>query len=147
MSEAIAERKPLPTGTVTFLFSDIEGSTERWERHRAQMKRAVERHEELMQAAIAGQDGYIFKMLGDAFCAAFRTVPEALNAAIAAQRALHAEDFSMVGELKVRMAIHTGLADERGGDYFGPTVNRVARLLSIGSGGQILVSGAAADLA
>ncbi|HLW38467.1 MAG TPA: adenylate/guanylate cyclase domain-containing protein [Candidatus Eremiobacteraceae bacterium] len=147
MSEVIAERKPLPTGTVTFLFSDIEGSTERWERHRAEMKAAVAQHEQLMQAAIAAHDGYVFKTMGDAFCVAFRTVPDAISAALDAQRALQEQDFARVDGLKVRMAIHTGLADERSGDYFGPTVNRVARLLSIGHGGQVLVSGAASDLA
>src|SRR5579864_4830447 len=147
VSEAIAERKPLPTGTVTFLFSDIEGSTERWERHREAMREAVARHDELMHRVVAGHGGHVFKTVGDAFCVAFRTVPDALNAAIAAQRALRAEDFSAVGDMKIRMAVHTGLADERSGDYFGPTVNRVARLLSVGYGGQILVSGAASDLA
>ena len=85
--------------------------------------------------------------MGDAFCAAFRTAPEAIRAAIEAQQALAKEDFSAVNGLRVRMALHTGYADERDGDYFGPTVNRVARLLSIGHGGQMLVSAAASDLA
>jgi predicted ATPase/class 3 adenylate cyclase len=147
VSEAIAERKPLPSGTVTFLFTDIEGSTERWERHRAEMQNAVRRHEEIMRAAIAAHDGYVFKTVGDAFCATFRTAPEAIAAALDAQRALSAEDFSAVEGLKVRMAIHTGLSYERSGDYFGPTVNRVSRLLSIGHGGQVLISGTTADLA
>jgi len=147
MADTLAQRRPLPTGTVTFLFSDIEGSTERWERHRAGMKSAVARHEELLHAAIEQHGGLVFKTVGDAFCAAFQTVPDAIAAALDAQRALAKEDFSSVDHLKVRMAIHTGLADERGGDYFGPTVNRVARLLSIGHGGQVLVSGAASDLA
>lgn len=147
MADAIAERSPLPTGTVTFLFSDIEGSTERWERHRTAMKGAVARHEELMHAAIVAHGGHVFKTVGDAFCVAFRTVPDAIAAALAAQQSLSKEDFSAVDGLGVRMALHTGLADERNGDYFGPTVNRVARLLSIGHGGQVLVSGAASDLA
>ena len=147
MSQVVSEQRSLPTGTVTFLFSDIEGSTERWERHREAMKAAVRRHDELMHAAISEHHGHVFKTVGDAFCAAFHTVPDALTAAIEAQRLLAKEDFSSVDGVKVRMAMHTGLADERGGDYFGPTVNRVARLLSVGHGGQILVSGATADLA
>lgn len=147
MSEAVVERKPLPSGTVTFLFTDIEGSTERWERHRAEMQTAVHRHEEIVRAAIATHEGYVFKTIGDAFCATFRTAPEAIAAALGAQRALASEDFSAVDGLKVRMAIHTGLSYERSGDYFGPTVNRVARLLSIGHGGQVIISGTTADLA
>ncbi len=145
------ERQPkktqsLPTGTVTFLFSDIEGSTERWEKHHAPMKAAVARHERLMRDAIARHDGHVFKTVGDAFCAAFATAPNAVNAALDAQRALSAEDFSAVHGLRVRMGLHTGYAEERDADYFGPAVNRVARLVSIGNGGQILLSGAAYEL-
>jgi predicted ATPase/class 3 adenylate cyclase len=132
----------LPTGTVTFLFSDIEGSTERWENHRDEMKAAVARHEKVVRQAISRYDGYIFKTLGDAFCAAFATAPNALNAAVDAQRALGSEDFSAVHGLRVRMGLHTGYADERDADYFGPTVNRVARLMSIGHGAQVLLSDA-----
>jgi class 3 adenylate cyclase len=145
--EPAGASKQLPTGTVTFLFTDIEGSTERWERHRDAMRAAVRRHEEIMEAAIAAHDGYVFKTVGDAFCATFRTAPDAIGAALDAQRALNKEDFSSVDGLKVRMAAHTGLSYERSGDYFGPTVNRVARLLSIGYGGQVLVSGTSSDLA
>jgi predicted ATPase len=130
----------LPTGTVTFLFSDIEGSTERWETHPDAMKAAVARHEELVRQAIFQYDGYVFKTLGDAFCAAFATAPDALNAAVEAQRALGTEDFSAVDGLRVRMGLHTGSAEERDADYFGPAVNRVARLASIGHGAQVLLS-------
>jgi len=137
----------LPTGTVTFLFSDIEGSTQRWEMHREAMKAAVARHEELMSAAIAQHGGYIFKIMGDAFCAAFPSAPQAVRAAIDAQRALTSEDFSAVGGVHVRMGLHTGFSEERNGDYFGPAVNRVARLMSIGHGGQVLLSGVTRDLA
>ena len=137
----------IPSGTVTFLFTDIEGSTERWETHRAGMKTALARHDELLSEAIAANGGYVFKRMGDAYCAAFRTAPEAIRAAIAAQLAVGHEDFSAVNGLRVRMALHSGYADEREGDYFGPTVNRVARLLAIGHGGQVLVSAAASDLA
>jgi predicted ATPase/class 3 adenylate cyclase len=136
----------IPSGTVTFLFTDIEGSTERWEANRAAMKSALARHDELLSTAIKAHEGYIFKTIGDAYCAAFRTAPEAVHAAIDAQIALNKEDFSAVNGLRVRMAMHTGYADERDHDYFGPTVNRAARLLAIGHGGQILVSAAASDL-
>ena len=88
----------------------------------------------------------MFKTVGDAFCAAFYNVADAIAAALDAQRALAKHDWSTVDGLKVRMAIHTGHTDEREGDYFGPAVNRVARLLAIGHGGQVLVSGASADL-
>jgi predicted ATPase/class 3 adenylate cyclase len=135
-----------PTGTVTFLFSDIEGSTQRWDRDRAAMADAVRRHDALMQTAIAAHDGYVFKTLGDAFCAAFARPEDAVAAILDAQRALAAEDFSAIDGLRVRAAVHTGTADEREGDYFGPAVNRVARLLAIGHGGQVLVSGVTTDL-
>ncbi len=137
---------PLPSGTVTFLFTDIEGSTQRWESHRAEMERAVSRHDELLRAVITKHGGSVFETVGDAVCAAFARPQDALAAAVDGQHALGAEDFSAVGGLRIRMAIHTGTAQERDGDYFGPTVNRVARLLAIGHGGQVLVSGAAAQL-
>jgi len=137
---------PPPTGTVTFLFSDIEGSTQRWERYREAMATALQRHDKLMQDAIEARGGYAFKTIGDAFCVAFTLASDAMAAALAAQRALAAEDFSAVDGLRVRMAAHTGHADERDGDYFGPAVNRVARLLAIGHGGQVLVSGTTTDL-
>ncbi len=137
---------PLPSGTVSFLFTDIEGSTRRWESHRAQMEHAVARHDKLLRTASAKHSGVVFKTIGDAFCVAFRRPEDALGAALEAQRALGEEDFSDVEGLRARMAIHTGTADERDGDYFGPTVNRVARLLAVGHGGQVLVSGTSADL-
>ncbi|MBC5800584.1 MAG: adenylate/guanylate cyclase domain-containing protein [Candidatus Eremiobacteraeota bacterium] len=137
----------LPTGTLTFLFSDIEGSTQRWERDRSAMQEAVRRHDTLVRRAIGVNGGYVFKTIGDAFCAVFARAQEALKAALEAQRMLRAEDFSSVDGVRVRMALHTGTADERDNDYFGPAVNRVARLLAIGHGGQVLVSGVTADLA
>jgi predicted ATPase/class 3 adenylate cyclase len=130
----------LPTGTVTFLFSDIEGSTERWEKHPDAMRAAVARHEELLRHAISRHGGYIFKTVGDAFCSAFATAPSAVSAAIEAQRALCTEDFSAVEGLRVRMGLHTGDADERDADYYGSAVNRVQRLMSIGHGAQVLLS-------
>jgi predicted ATPase/class 3 adenylate cyclase len=132
--------------TSVFLFSDIEGSTRRWEQYPAAMQDALRRHDEVMRAAIAAHGGTVFKTIGDAFCAVFPTAPAAVAAARDAQRALGAGDFEAIGGLRVRMAIHAGSAEERDDDYFGPTVNRVARLLAAGHGGQVLVSGVAADL-
>src|SRR5215469_13685230 len=120
-----------PSGTVTFLFSDIEGSTRRWERDREAMSHALQLHDALIRESIESHGGYVFKVVGDSFYAAFPTAPEALAAAVRAQRAIAATDFSSVDGLRVRMALHTGDADQRENDYFGPTVNRVARLLAI----------------
>ncbi|HEV2037967.1 MAG TPA: adenylate/guanylate cyclase domain-containing protein, partial [Candidatus Eremiobacteraceae bacterium] len=132
----------LPSGTITFLFTDIEGSTKRWETHGDHMRIAVESHDSLLRAIFKKHGGYVFKTVGDAFCVAFHTAPGAVAAALEAQRALAQEDHSSVGGIHVRMGLHTGHADERGRDFFGPTVNRVARLMSVGHGGQILVSDA-----
>ncbi len=135
----------LPTGTVTFLFSDVEGSTRLWEDHHEEMKTALAAHDKVMRAAIEDNDGHVFSTSGDAYAAAFKRPGQALQAAIAAQAGL--ADLS-VGDssMRVRMAVHTGSADERDGDYFGPAVNRVARLMSVGNGGQVLVSTATAQL-
>ena len=133
-----------PTGTITFLFSDIEGSTSRWETHRDAMKDALRRHDLILTSSIESHHGYVFKTIGDAYCAAFQDLFEAVEAAVDAQRRLAAEGWRPLDALRVRMAIHSGGADERAGDYFGPTVNRVARLLSIGQGGQVLMTATAA---
>jgi predicted ATPase/class 3 adenylate cyclase/Tfp pilus assembly protein PilF len=130
----------LPTRTVTFLFTDIEGSTKLWEEHPNAMRDALARHDELMRAAIEEHDGHVFKTIGDAFCAAFHTAPEALNAALAAQQGLISEPWTEPVTIKVRMALHTGAAEARDNDYFGQPLNRVARLLSAGHGGQVLLS-------
>ncbi|MFN8474027.1 MAG: tetratricopeptide repeat protein [Anaerolineae bacterium] len=129
-----------PTGTVTLLFTDIEGSTKLWERYPEPMKAALGRHDTILRQVIASHQGYVFKTVGDAFCAAFDTAASALAAALDAQRALAAEPWGVTGPIRVRMALHTGATIERDGDYFGQPVNRVARLLSAGYGGQILLS-------
>jgi predicted ATPase/class 3 adenylate cyclase len=136
-----------PTGTVTFLFTDIEGSTKMWERDAATMQAALARHDEILQRAIEANGGYVFKTVGDAFCAAFVSTTDALDAALQGQRTLLAEGWDEGCVIRARMALHSGEAEERAGDYFGPTLNRVARLLSTGYGGQILVSRAARELA
>jgi predicted ATPase/class 3 adenylate cyclase len=136
-----------PTGTVTFLFTDIEGSTKLWERSPQAMQAALIRHDQILREAIEERGGYVFKTVGDAFCAAFPDAPSALEVALEVQRALSAEEWGdEIGFLRVRMALHTGSAEARGGDYFGPPVNRVARLLSAGHGGQTLLSLATQEL-
>lgn len=135
----------LPTGTVTFLFTDIEGSTRLWEEHPEAMKAALARHDEILRAAIEDHGGYVFTTAGDAFCAAFRQAPDALIAALSAQLEMLAEKWGDL-DLRVRMGLHTGDADERAGDYFGPVVNRAARLMSAANGSQVLVSRASRDI-
>ena len=130
-----------PSGTVTFLFTDIEGSTRRWEAHPQQMSDALARHDAIVRSAIEEHGGYVFKTMGDAFCAAFHTPHDAVSAALQAQHSLHQAEWpDAIGQVKVRMALHTGVAEQRGGDYFGQPVNRVARLLSAGHGSQVLLS-------
>ena len=130
----------LPAGTVTFFFTDIEGSTRLWERHPQAMRTALARHDALLAQLIARHHGVVFKTVGDAFCAAFPTAADAAACAVAAQRALASLELPAIGALRVRMALHQGEPELRDGDYFGPPVNRVARLLSAGHGGQILLS-------
>ncbi len=133
----MAER---PTGTVTFLFTDIESSTRRWEQQPTAMAAAFAQQERLVRRAIAAHGGYAYKQVGDGFQAAFQTAPAALAAAVTAQRALAAAEWEGVEPLRVRMALHTGTTEERGDDYVGPLLNRVARLLAAGHGGQILLT-------
>ena len=120
-----------PSGTVTFLFTDIEGSTRRWEAEPDAMRVALAAHDDVLRAAIEARGGWLFKHTGDGVCAAFASARAAVDAAIDAQRAL---------ELPVRMGIATGEAELRGDDYFGPALNRAARVMGAGHGGQILVA-------
>jgi predicted ATPase/class 3 adenylate cyclase len=131
---------------MTFLFTDIEGSTRLWEADARAMSAALGRHDALLHAVIAAGGGHVFKTAGDAFCAVFTHPAAAATAAVEGQRALAAEAFPGTAPLRVRMAIHTGEAEARGGDYFGPALNRVARLLASAHGEQVLLSRAAADL-
>src|SRR5947209_5232933 len=114
-----------PSGTVTFLFTDIEGSTRLWEQHPGAMQEVLPRHDAILRTAFEAHGGCVFKTVGDAFCAAFSTASDAVPAAVEAQRGLQAAEWGEVGTVRVRMALHTGSAEERGGDYFGPSVNRV----------------------
>jgi len=137
----------LPPGTLAFLFTDIEGSTARWEHHREAMSAALVRHDAVLRSAIEGHGGTVFKTVGGAFYGAFADAVGALSAAVEAQRGITAVIWSAFGpdfaDLRVRMGLHTGRAEARGGDYFGPALNRTARLVSAGHGGQILLSQAA----
>ena len=138
---------PMPTGGfIAFLFTDIEGSSLRWLNHRAAMEKAVARHDEIIQEVVNAHAGEVFKAGGDAFYVAFARPADAVNAAVAAQRDLRAEDFSAVEGLKVRMAVHVGSAERRGNDFFGPALNRTARLLELAHGGQILVTASLPEL-
>ncbi len=136
------------TATLTFLFSDIEGSTPLWETQPDAMAAALARHDALLRQAIDGAGGTIFKTFGDAFYAAFERPGGALGAALAAQTALTAQAWGLEdgGALRVRMALNTGAAERRNGDYFGAALGRSARLLAAAHGGQVLLSDAAAEL-
>src|SRR5215210_5433569 len=130
----------LPTGPLTFLFTDVESSTKLWERNPKAMSKALSHHDELIRNAVEANGGFIFKTVGDAFYVAFSAAAEAVQAAIDAQKSLLSEEWEETGPLKVRVVMHTGTAEQRDGDYFGPTLNRAARLLSAGHGGQVLLS-------
>jgi predicted ATPase/class 3 adenylate cyclase len=136
----------LPTGTLAFLFTDIVGSTVLWERQPQAMERALARHDALLRQAIDADGGQVVRTAGDAFHAVFTTAAAALDAALAIQRSLAAEPWGPVGAIQVRVAVHVGTAQLRDGDYFGPPLNRVARLLDTGHGGQILLSLSAQEL-
>src|SRR5262245_54783457 len=136
-----------PTDTIAFLFTDIAGSTQLWEQHPQAMPIVLARHDTLLRAAVAAHGGNVFKTAGDSVCAAFPTGPAALAAALEAQRALHGEPWGPTGPLRVRMALHTGTAEARESDYFGPALNRAARLLAAAHGDQILLSRATRELA
>jgi len=136
----------IPTGTITLLFTDVEGSTRLWEAEPEHMAQALRRHDELLRAAIEQVGGFVFKTVGDAFCAAFATAQAALDAVLGAQRALTTEQWPTHRPIRVRMGLHTGVCEERDNDYFGPVVNRAARLEAVAHGGQVLVSGATAEL-
>ncbi len=137
----------MPLGVVTFLFSDIESSTKLWERAPDAMREALAAHDALLRRIVEAHRGIVFKTVGDACYCAFDDPADALLAAVESQRVLHAASWpSELGEIRVRMGIHSGQCTLRDGDYFGPAVNRVARLAAVAYGQQILVSGATAAL-
>ncbi|MGC2795728.1 MAG: adenylate/guanylate cyclase domain-containing protein, partial [Mycobacterium sp.] len=126
-----------PSGVVTFLFTDVEGSTRRWESDADAMRAALAAHDAVLRKAIEAHGGWLFKHTGDGVCAAFASPRSAVDAAVAAQRAL---------ELPVRMGLATGEAELRKGDYFGAVLNRAARVMAAGHGGQILLADSTAGL-
>ncbi len=136
----------LPTGTVTFLLTDIEGSTRLWQEHASSMQVALTRHDQILEEAISSAGGHLLKHTGDGVFAVFGRAERAAAAALSAQATFQAEEHDGIGRLQVRMGIHTGEAVERKGDYFGPVPSRVARLTSVGHGGQVLVSAASREL-
>ena len=127
----------LPSGTVTFLFTDVEGSTRRWDQDQEAMRRALADHDDVLRRAVESVGGWLFKHTGDGVCAVFRSARAAVDAAVAAQRSL---------ALPVRMGLATGEANASDGDYFGPVLNRTARVMAAGHGGQVLVEGLTAAL-
>jgi predicted ATPase/class 3 adenylate cyclase len=135
-----------PSGVVTFLFTDVEGSTKLWEQKPAEMRVALATHDEILRSAIASADGLVFSTAGDAFAAAFQAPADAISAAAAAQRDLDRHDWPGGASIRVRMGLHTGIAHQRDDDYFGPTLNRAARLMSAAHGGQIVISTATQEL-
>ncbi len=136
-----------PSGTVTFLFSDIEGSTRLWEAAPHAMRTALECHDGILRSAIEKREGFVFSTGGDGFSAAFSRARDALQAAVDAQGALASALWPEGAALRVRMGLHTGEVEERDGDYFGAEVNRAARLTAIAHGGQVLCSEVTASLA
>ncbi len=134
------------TGVLTFLFTDLEGSTRTWEREPEAMDRWLARHDEMVVDAVVANHGRVFKRTGDGVCAVFAAAVDAARAARDIQSTLAAAGHEHVGPLRVRIALHTGEARERAGDFYGPTLNRCARLLDIGHGGQVLLSAAATAL-
>lgn len=141
-----APETPIPTGTVAFLFSDIASSTKRWEQDPDGMRIRLLEHDRLLRMVVEDHRGYVFKMVGDQCCAAFARARDALQAAVRIQRSLSEADWNQHQSLQVRIALHAGAADERGGDYFGPPVNRVSRLVSAARSGQIIMSAAIREL-
>jgi predicted ATPase/class 3 adenylate cyclase len=143
----MVEMADLPTGTVTFLFTDIEGSTKLAQHHRDQWESLRRRHHDILQSAIEAHQGYVFQIIGDAFCAAFHTAGEALRAAAKSQMDLHAENWGDAPVI-VRMGIHTGKTEiQENGEYHGYlAMSRIQRLMSAGHGGQVLISAATQEL-
>ena len=136
----------LPTGTVTFLFTDLEGSTRLWEAHPQAMRSALARHDAIVRDAIESHGGYVVKTTGDGFHAAFGSAQAAVDTAVVAQLALGQESWDVPGSLRVRMGLHTCEAELRAGDYYGSAVNRAARLMSVAHGGQVVASAATSEL-
>jgi class 3 adenylate cyclase len=141
--------KPLPaTGAMTFLFTDVEGSTPLWEQHEVTMRAVTARHDALLDAVITAHGGHRVKERGegDSIFAVFPQPTPAVAAALAMARAVLDEPWPAETPIRVRMALHCGAAQFRAGDYYGPVINRCARIRGLGHGGQVLLSAATAVL-
>jgi predicted ATPase/class 3 adenylate cyclase len=136
----------LPSGTVTFVFTDLATSTRLWDEQPEAMRAALARHDELLASAVHARGGHVLKHTGDGVLAVFPRPDAAVLAAVDGQRALSAEDWGSIGSLRARMGLHTGVAEERDGDYFGPVLNRAARLMAMAHAGQVLCSQATTEL-
>jgi class 3 adenylate cyclase len=136
----------VPSRTFTFLLTDIEGSTRLWEDVPQEMRSALARHDQILRRVTDLHGGTIFSSSGDSFAVAFREAPSAIHAAVEAQRLLRGSTDPEIPELRERMGIHTGAAQERDDNFFGPALNRCARLMSVAHGGQILCSDSTAVL-
>jgi predicted ATPase/DNA-binding SARP family transcriptional activator/class 3 adenylate cyclase len=140
-------RDERPGGPVTFLFTDLVGSTRLWEEHPEAMREALARHDAILREAIESNGGEVVKVTGDGAHAVFATAAEAVEAAVGAQLSLGSEEWHDIPSLRVRMGLNTGTAEHRDGDYFGPALNRAARLMSVAHGGQVLASLVTQELA
>jgi predicted ATPase/class 3 adenylate cyclase len=137
----------LPSGTITFLFTDIEGSTARWEHHPEIMRVALARHDKILESAIDACGGVVFSKMGDGMAAAFTSARDALAAAVSAQQGLAEETWpELLGSVTVRMGLHTGEGTIVEGQYLNQPLNRCARLMAIAHGGQVVLSGATEPL-
>lgn len=146
LDEVLLASEPGPSGVVSFLFTDIEGSTCKWEACEDDMSRDLVLHDRILRERIEARRGYVFKTVGDAFCAAFASPFDAVLAAAESQRALAAAPWLTPGGISVRMGLHAGEAERRDADYFGPVLNRAARLQSLAYGGQVILSLAFTEL-
>jgi hypothetical protein len=135
-----------PSGTVTFLFTDIEGSTRLWQLDEGAMRKAVQRHDELLRATSLECGGVVVSTMGDGFAVAFTSAHAALRAAELAPERLSQEQWSTTEPVRARVGLRSGEAEERDGDYFGTAVNRAARLMAIAHGGQVVCSSTTAEL-
>src|SRR5439155_5083053 len=134
----------LASQTLTFLFTDIEGSTRLWEQYRQPMKEALARHDAILREAVESSSGQVVKSTGDGMMAVFGSAVDGVSACLKAQHDLACAPWGETGALRVRMGLHVGEAARRNGDYYGPTLNRAARIMSAGHGGQVLLSARAA---
>ena len=139
----------LPSGTVTFLFTDIEGSTRLWQEKPESMKSVMAKHDSILKESIESHRGHVVKTTGDGVHAVFETAADAINSTLAAQCALQslAKSSSADVSIRVRMGVHTGEAELRDGDYYGQALNRGARIMAAGHGGQVLISEVTAQVA